>query len=431
MSWNDYPKAASNNARRAIEWKEKNGSDCGTRVGWTRARQLANGDKISRDTIARMASFKRHQQHKDVPYSEGCGGLMWDAWGGSAGVNWAITKLEEIDALRSFKMDGQKKISLRASAVDVEQGELLDISLIQIGDALGHGMRVDSASLESALEVLGDTLPAYITHENAFADRILGEVGFFSEFHIEDNKLKSKRFRALRSFKEDEPERYRRLFDIAENIPTNFGISLVFSARVVWVMQDGSEISFDDQTSPPEGTVADLPAIRFTDINSADFVDTPAANADGLFTQKPNIIMEEIKDQQPEEVIEEKQESEEIVVEASAETETENLEEQPEQVEQAEQADETNDALDLVASLEERLNDLVEQVASLATQFAQLSKERENADQALAAYVEGVEPQPQSDESTQEDIVTRFKSAQGKEFSKLWKENKNAIISQV
>ncbi len=44
-----------------------------------------------------MASFKRHQQNKDVPYSEGCGGIMWDAWGGSAGVNWAISKLKKID----------------------------------------------------------------------------------------------------------------------------------------------------------------------------------------------------------------------------------------------------------------------------------------------------------------------------------------------
>jgi len=44
-----------------------------------------------------MASFKRHQQHKDVPYSEGCGGIMWDAWGGTSGVEWAIRKLEQID----------------------------------------------------------------------------------------------------------------------------------------------------------------------------------------------------------------------------------------------------------------------------------------------------------------------------------------------
>jgi hypothetical protein len=44
-----------------------------------------------------MASFKRHQQSKDVPYSEGCGGLMWDCWGGTSGIEWAINKLKQID----------------------------------------------------------------------------------------------------------------------------------------------------------------------------------------------------------------------------------------------------------------------------------------------------------------------------------------------
>ena len=96
-SYSDYPQAATNNAKRAIKWKKENGSSCGTKVGWTRANQLANRKPISRDTIARMASFKRHQQNKDVPYSEGCGGIMWDAWGVSSGVNWSISKLKQID----------------------------------------------------------------------------------------------------------------------------------------------------------------------------------------------------------------------------------------------------------------------------------------------------------------------------------------------
>ncbi len=96
-SYSDYPQGARNNAKRALKYKKENNISCGTSVGWTRANQLASGKPISRDTIARMASFKRHQQHKDVPYSEGCGGIMWDAWGGSAGVNWAISKLKQID----------------------------------------------------------------------------------------------------------------------------------------------------------------------------------------------------------------------------------------------------------------------------------------------------------------------------------------------
>lgn len=97
-TYNDYPKAAQNNAKRALKWVEKNGwGRCGEATGKQRANQLAKGKNISRDTIARMASFKRHQQNKDVPYSEGCGGLMWDAWGGDAGINWAIRKLKQID----------------------------------------------------------------------------------------------------------------------------------------------------------------------------------------------------------------------------------------------------------------------------------------------------------------------------------------------
>lgn len=96
-SYTDYPESATNAAKRALEWRDGHPDQgCGTRVGWTRANQLAKREPISEETIARMASFARHLQHEDVPYSEGCGGLMVDAWGGRAGIEWAKRKLEEI-----------------------------------------------------------------------------------------------------------------------------------------------------------------------------------------------------------------------------------------------------------------------------------------------------------------------------------------------
>jgi hypothetical protein len=105
-SYTDYPEGAKNNAKRAIDWAEKNGwGSCGTPVGKARANQLAKGEPISEETISRMASFARHAQNKDVPYSEGCGGLMWDAWGGTSGIEWAQNKLERI---RKQKMSKQK-----------------------------------------------------------------------------------------------------------------------------------------------------------------------------------------------------------------------------------------------------------------------------------------------------------------------------------
>jgi hypothetical protein len=96
-TYNDYPKEASENAKIALRYAEENGwGDCGTPVGKARANQLANGENISEDTIARMASFERHRQSSQKELGDGCGRLMWLAWGGDAGVEWAQRKLEQI-----------------------------------------------------------------------------------------------------------------------------------------------------------------------------------------------------------------------------------------------------------------------------------------------------------------------------------------------
>ena len=97
-TYNDYPQEAIENAKTALRYVEQNGwGDCGTPVGKARANQLANGENISRETIARMASFERQRENSQRELGDGCGRLMWLAWGGDAGVEWAQRKLEQID----------------------------------------------------------------------------------------------------------------------------------------------------------------------------------------------------------------------------------------------------------------------------------------------------------------------------------------------
>lgn len=97
-SYTDYPQAATENAKIALRWAEENGwGDCGTAVGKARANQLANREPISRDTIARMSAFERHRQNSQKELGDGCGRLMWLAWGGDEGIEWAKRKLEQID----------------------------------------------------------------------------------------------------------------------------------------------------------------------------------------------------------------------------------------------------------------------------------------------------------------------------------------------
>lgn len=103
MPYNDYPQAATNNAKRAIKHREDNGSDCGTPVGWETARILANRETISHDRTVRAYSFlsraKVYDQGKytDADGNEICGSVMYDAWGGDAMLNWAKRKYEEME----------------------------------------------------------------------------------------------------------------------------------------------------------------------------------------------------------------------------------------------------------------------------------------------------------------------------------------------
>lgn len=108
-SYTDYPQSVSDNAKKALDWVEQNGwGDCGTPVGKIRANQLANREPISRETIARMASFARHLQYADKELGDGCGSLMVYAWGGKEGIEWAQSKLDEIDA-EVFKQEPKKE----------------------------------------------------------------------------------------------------------------------------------------------------------------------------------------------------------------------------------------------------------------------------------------------------------------------------------
>lgn len=92
------PEAARVAAKKAIKWREEHGDAVkgGTRVGWTRARQLADGDELSLDVVKRMYSFfSRHSgnevvdnKYKDEPWRD-AGKVAWLLWGGDAGNAWA------------------------------------------------------------------------------------------------------------------------------------------------------------------------------------------------------------------------------------------------------------------------------------------------------------------------------------------------------
>jgi HK97 family phage portal protein len=103
------PQAVADNARRALEVRaEKPESQRGmTEVGIARARDLANRENLSEDTIRRMlAYFERHEIDKqgETWDEQGPGWQAWHGWGGDEGFAWSRRKVEEFDRARGEKV---------------------------------------------------------------------------------------------------------------------------------------------------------------------------------------------------------------------------------------------------------------------------------------------------------------------------------------
>jgi hypothetical protein len=113
-SYSDYPDSVKNNAKAVLKYAEENGwGSCGTEVGKIRANQLANGEPISLETIKRMYSYlSRHEADLEASkgYGDGCGKLMYDAWGGKSALSWAKSKINQAEKMSFAIQDEEERI---------------------------------------------------------------------------------------------------------------------------------------------------------------------------------------------------------------------------------------------------------------------------------------------------------------------------------
>jgi hypothetical protein len=168
-TYNDYPIAATNNAKKALRWKEEYGDEVkgGTIVGWTRANQLASRESLSATTIARMASFARHRKnaevdpkYKSTPWKDR-GYVAWLIWGGTAGVNWAIRKMEQIRKMSAHTRPQDKEmidgiIDMLLQIKDLENR--LEVAMSQLEQFKKDGIPVNEEEFLKAVKVWSQEL---------------------------------------------------------------------------------------------------------------------------------------------------------------------------------------------------------------------------------------------------------------------------------
>lgn len=187
-------------------------------------------------------------------------------------------------------IDSQRVMFQRGlAASSISDKGFADVSIIEGNrEALGHGIFIDGTGLDQLVDLLmGKSIPAYITHDGAaYGDRITKEIGMFSGFYRDGDKIKAKQFTFFESFKNHNREEMEKLVELAEKMPEQMGVSIVFNGTAVWVDAEGEETP--GYLPEPEGAQYGMPVVRFASIESADFVKKPAANS-GLFSiRKPD-----------------------------------------------------------------------------------------------------------------------------------------------
>lgn len=118
------PKAAQEEAKRALEWRKEHDRG-GTPVGLNTARTLARGGQIGIQKVRHIAKyFPRHEVDKKAkgykPGDDGFpsnGRIAWALWGGDAAWRWARAIVER-ENKKAMRADGYMFVSDESSADD-------------------------------------------------------------------------------------------------------------------------------------------------------------------------------------------------------------------------------------------------------------------------------------------------------------------------
>jgi hypothetical protein len=167
-------------ARRGLEERDEYGRG-GTDVGVARARDIANRENLSEETINRMVSFfARHEDNYRPDEEESDGGptagtIAYRLWGGPPGKTWAERKQEEFmnENDRNLPPDMERRsLTAEVRVADGEERQIGGYAAVYNSDTQIMGMteRIAPGAFDESLS-RGDDVVALFNHDSS---RVLG-----------------------------------------------------------------------------------------------------------------------------------------------------------------------------------------------------------------------------------------------------------------
>lgn len=206
-------------------------------------------------------------------------------------------------SVKPTKLRANPARGIEKGAVDREGGYLnagliKGVSLTTRGEALGHGRWLDHSFINAVEEYANDEtngLKVRFSHPSASSDGTGKYVGkIFDAYLSEDgNRVLGDLHIAPAAHKSPDGNLAEWLFEMAENNPEAFGLSIVFESdpQAEADFYDAHTTDSGEFQSPDAANEKQLPHVRLSKLRAADVVDDPAANPEGLF-QRNNIAQE-------------------------------------------------------------------------------------------------------------------------------------------
>lgn len=278
-------------AERGLELlREGKGGDGLTEGTKDAARKMAAGEVSEEKIIKASAWHARHKVDLDSPNNNNPKDKDYPAAGAVAHFLWGIDPLdpqpardwfdrqsEKIQNEKSFAMGTSKKhyfTALETEQIDLENGIIRSVSLMEMGDAKGHfdkkGRQViiDTVTLQQVFNACNKLGSIKVKADHGSG--IFEIVGWADNFSLKADKVC-----ADVHIYESEPNR-KRLFEIAEKNPTHMGVSMEFTGE-----------------DKPSGATS---MSRCDAVYAAALVDDPAANS-SLFSVPATKAEQYLEDQ--------------------------------------------------------------------------------------------------------------------------------------
>lgn len=178
--------------------------------------------------------------------------------------------------------------------VDRENRIIRGCSVITRGEALGHGFWIDSEFVDQTVkggrEAGTSGIKARFTHPGLCSDGMGKYLGRWQSFSRDGDRARADLHLADVASRTPDGDLAGYVMDLAEEDPKAFGASITFDHDWDAADQFADEYQvFDEEKnrrvfkSPDPDNAQNLPHVRMKRLRTADVVDEPAANPEGLF----------------------------------------------------------------------------------------------------------------------------------------------------